>query len=82
MVKLQYKNFIDDFSILRIRTDNGKEFIVQDMQRQWEEIGTWLQFSIAYTHNQNGVVERAIQAILEHASASSPTPICPTTKSV
>ncbi len=67
MVKFQYKNVINDFSILRIRTDNGKEFIVQDMQRQWEEIGTWLQLSIAYTHNQNGVVERAIQTIVEHA---------------
>jgi hypothetical protein len=37
------------------------------MQSQWEDIGTWLQLSIAYTHNQNGVVERAIRTILEHA---------------
>jgi hypothetical protein len=61
MVQLQYKNVIDDFSILRLRADNGKEFIVQDMKRQWEDIGTWLQLSVAYTHNQNGVVERTIR---------------------
>jgi len=60
MVKLQYKDVINDFSIKRIRTDNGKEFIVSDMEQQWEDLGTWLQLSVAYAHNQNGVVERAI----------------------
>jgi Reverse transcriptase (RNA-dependent DNA polymerase)/GAG-pre-integrase domain len=67
MIKFQYKDVIKDFSILRLRADNGGEFIIQDMQSQWEDIGTWLQLSIAYTHNQNGVVERAIRTIVEHA---------------
>jgi hypothetical protein len=67
MVKFQYKDVIADFSILRLRADNGGEFIIQDMQKQWEQIGTWLQLSIAYTHNQNGVAERAIRTIVEHA---------------
>jgi hypothetical protein len=34
MVKFQYKDVIKDFSILRLRADNGSEFIVQDMQTQ------------------------------------------------
>ncbi len=67
MIKFQYKDVIADFSILRLRADNGGEFIIHDMQKQWEEIGTWLQLSIAYAHNQNGVVERAIRTIVEHA---------------
>src|SRR5271156_5760010 len=67
MIKLQYKDVIKDFSILRLRADNGGEFIIQDMQSQWEDIGTWLQLSVAYAHNQNGVVERAIRTIVEHA---------------
>jgi hypothetical protein len=66
-IKHQYKDVIKDFSILRLRADNGKEFIVKDMKAQWEDIGTWLQLSIAYAHNQNGVVERAIRDIVEHA---------------
>jgi len=66
-VKFQYQSAISDFSILRLRADNGGEFIIQDMQNQWEEIGTWIQFSIAYAHNQNGVVERTIRTIVEHA---------------
>jgi hypothetical protein len=37
------------------------------MKSQWEDIGTWLQLSVAYAHNQNGVVERAIRTIVEHA---------------
>jgi hypothetical protein len=67
MIKLQYKDVIADFSILRLRADNGGEFIIQDMQSQWEDIGTWLQLSVAYAHNQNGVVERAIRTIVEHS---------------
>src|SRR6266516_7228729 len=39
----------------------------KDNYTEWEEIGTWLQLSIAYAHNQNGVVERAIRTIVEHA---------------
>ena len=67
MIQFQYKDVIKDFSILRLRADNGGEFIIQDMRSQWEEIGTWLQLSVAYAHNQNGVVERAIRTIVEHA---------------
>ena len=67
MVKLQYSDAINDFSIKRIRADNGKEFVVSDMERQWEDLGIWLQLSVAYAHHQNGVVERAIQTIVEHA---------------
>ena len=67
MIQFQYKDVVKDFSILRLRADNGGEFIVHDMRNQWEDIGTWLQLSIAYTHNQNGVVERAIRTIVEHA---------------
>jgi hypothetical protein len=67
MIQFQYRDIIKEFSILRLRADNGGEFIVHDMKSQWEEIGTWLQLSIAYTHNQNGVVERAIRTIVEHA---------------
>jgi hypothetical protein len=67
MIKFQYKDVIADFSILRLRADNGGEFIIGDMQSQWEDIGTWLQLTVAYAHNQNGVVERAIRTIVEHA---------------
>jgi hypothetical protein len=67
MIQLQYKEVIADFFILRLRADNGGEFIIGDMRTQWEDAGTWLQLSIAYTHNQNGVVERAIRTIMEHA---------------
>jgi hypothetical protein len=67
MVQFQYKDAINDFSILRLRADNGGEFIIHDMKRQWEDIGTWLQLSVAYAHNQNGVVERTIRTIVEHA---------------
>src|SRR5271170_467209 len=67
MIKFQYKDVITNFTILRFRADNGGEFINKDMRNQWEDIGSWLQLSIAYTHNQNGVVERAIRTIVEHA---------------
>jgi len=39
MIKVQYKDIIADFSILRLRVDNGGEFIIHNMQSQWEEIG-------------------------------------------
>ena len=37
------------------------------MKSQWEDIGTWLQHTVAYAHNQNGVVERTIRTIVDHA---------------
>jgi len=67
MIQYQYKDVITDFSVLRLRADNGGEFILHDMQGQWEDLGMWLQLSVAYAHNQNGVVERAIRTIVEHA---------------
>ena len=39
MIKVQYKDVIADFSVLRLRADNGGEFIVYDIQKQWEQIG-------------------------------------------
>jgi hypothetical protein len=33
MIQFQYKDVIIDFSILRLRADNGGEFIVRDMQQ-------------------------------------------------
>jgi hypothetical protein len=36
------------------------------MKSQWEDIGTWLQLTVACAHNQNGVVERTIRTIVDH----------------
>lgn len=52
-----------------IMADNGTEFVNNDMQRYLKEKGITLYTSVPYTHEQNGVAERAIRTITEGARA-------------
>jgi Reverse transcriptase (RNA-dependent DNA polymerase)/Integrase core domain len=53
--------------IKRIRSDNGGEFISQEMQDQWRSEGIELQLTVAHAHNQVGVAEKAFGDIVSHA---------------
>ena len=50
-----------------IRTDNGTEFTNQILQNFFDSIGITHQRSVAYTPQQNGVVERRNHTLVEAA---------------
>ncbi len=50
-----------------IRSDNGGEFIDKELQSLWTAEDIHFSSTVAYTHNQNGVVERANRDIVSHA---------------
>ena len=47
-------------------SDNGGEFISDEITFDESEEGFEMQPSVAYAHNQSGVVERAIQDVTTH----------------
>ena len=49
-----------------VRSDNGGEFISDEITFDESEEGFEMQPSVAYAHNQSGVVERAIQDVTTH----------------
>nr|GFA92855.1 hypothetical protein [Tanacetum cinerariifolium] len=68
---------IDDYSrftwvrlnvpVRRIRTDNGTEFVNQTLREYYEEVGISHETSVARYPQQNGVVKRRNQTLIEAA---------------
>nr|GFB92795.1 retrovirus-related Pol polyprotein from transposon TNT 1-94 [Tanacetum cinerariifolium] len=60
---------VDDYSryTWRVRTDNGTEFKNKTLAKFFDEVGITQQFSTARTPQQNGVVERRNQTLVEAA---------------
>ncbi|GJV29853.1 retrovirus-related pol polyprotein from transposon TNT 1-94 [Tanacetum coccineum] len=53
--------------VCKIRTDNGTEFKNATLKAHYEKLGIMQQFSTAQTPQQNGVVERRNQTLVEAA---------------
>ncbi|CAL8087744.1 unnamed protein product [Prunus armeniaca] len=64
MVELQ-----SGFKVKCVRSDKGGEFTSSEFDRLCEEAGIQRQFSMAYTPQQNGVVERKNRTVVEMAKA-------------
>ncbi|GJU20191.1 putative ribonuclease H-like domain-containing protein [Tanacetum coccineum] len=64
---------VDDYSrftwvkFLRIRTDNGTEFVNQTLREYYEKVGISHETSVAHSPQQNGVVERRNRTLIEAA---------------
>ncbi|GJS62054.1 retrovirus-related pol polyprotein from transposon TNT 1-94 [Tanacetum coccineum] len=54
-------------TVRNIRTDNGTEFVNQTLRDYYERVGISLETSVARTPQQNGVVERRNQTLVEAA---------------
>nr|GFB66231.1 retrovirus-related Pol polyprotein from transposon TNT 1-94 [Tanacetum cinerariifolium] len=54
-------------SVRRIRTDNGTEFVNQTLRDYYDEVGISYETSVARSPQQNGVVERRNQTLIEAA---------------
>ncbi|GJS70375.1 retrovirus-related pol polyprotein from transposon TNT 1-94 [Tanacetum coccineum] len=57
---------VDDYS-RNIRTDNGTEFVNQTLKSFYEDVGISHQTSVAHTPQQNGIVKRQNQTLVEVA---------------
>lgn len=65
-----FKNAIEnetDHRIKKLRTDNGTEYVNNELLNFCEESGILQQFTCTYTPEQNGVAERANRTIVERA---------------
>ena len=51
-----------------LRTDNGKEYVNNNLQQLCEESGIQMQHSTPYTPQQNGVAERKNRSLKEMAT--------------
>ncbi|GJU38319.1 retrovirus-related pol polyprotein from transposon TNT 1-94 [Tanacetum coccineum] len=54
-------------TVCNVRTDNGTEFVNQKLHEFHENVGISYQTSVAHTPQQNGVVERQNQTLVEAA---------------
>ncbi|GJU10866.1 retrovirus-related pol polyprotein from transposon TNT 1-94 [Tanacetum coccineum] len=54
-------------TVRNVRTDNGTEFVNQTLREWYENVGITLQTSVSRTPQQNGVVERQNQTLVEAA---------------
>nr|GEZ93371.1 retrovirus-related Pol polyprotein from transposon TNT 1-94 [Tanacetum cinerariifolium] len=54
-------------SVLNVRTDNGTEFVNQTLREFYENVGISHQTSVGHTPQQNGIVERRNQTLIEVA---------------
>ncbi|GJY58878.1 retrovirus-related pol polyprotein from transposon TNT 1-94, partial [Tanacetum coccineum] len=54
-------------TVRNVRTDNGTEFVNQTLREWYENVGITHQTSVARTPQQNGVVERQNQTLVEAA---------------
>ena len=66
MISTQHGD-LHEIRIKRVRSDNGGEFLSGVLQRMLKEEGIEWQPTVAYAHNQSGVVEKAIGDIVSHA---------------
>ena len=58
-----------DVKIKRVRSDNGTEFKNTNIEEFLDEEGIKHEFSVPYTRQQNGVVERKNRTLIEAARA-------------
>ena len=56
-----------EFKVKKVRSDNGPEFKNAKVEDFCEEKGIKYEFSAKYTPNQNGVVERKNQTLIDMA---------------
>nr|GEU77594.1 integrase, catalytic region, zinc finger, CCHC-type, peptidase aspartic, catalytic [Tanacetum cinerariifolium] len=54
-----------EMPVQRIRTDNGTEFVNQNLREYFEQVGISHETSVARSPQQNGVVERRNQMLIE-----------------
>ncbi|GJY58884.1 retrovirus-related pol polyprotein from transposon TNT 1-94 [Tanacetum coccineum] len=54
-------------TVRNVRTDNGTEFVNQTLRERYENVGITHQTSVAYTPQQNSVVERRNRTLVEAA---------------
>nr|GFA94446.1 integrase, catalytic region, zinc finger, CCHC-type, peptidase aspartic, catalytic [Tanacetum cinerariifolium] len=64
---IRYLEGVDLLSVRRIRTDNGTEFVNQTLRDYYEEVGISHETSVARSSQQNGVVKRRNQTLIEAA---------------
>lgn len=57
----------DNIHVVSVRSDNGKEFINQEVTALFQEYGIVHQTSIPYTPEQNGRIERENRTVVEAA---------------
>ncbi|GJS96713.1 retrovirus-related pol polyprotein from transposon TNT 1-94 [Tanacetum coccineum] len=62
MIQVQLKT-----PVRRIRTDNGTEFLNQNLREYYEQVGISHETSVARSPQQNGVVERHNRTLIEAA---------------
>ena len=63
-----FKYLVENLSgkkIKVLRTDNGKEYVIKNLQQLCEENGIQMQHSVPYTPQKNGVAERKNRALKE-----------------
>nr|GEW18104.1 Gag-Pol poly [Tanacetum cinerariifolium] len=53
--------------VLRIKTDNGTEFVNQTLREYYEKVGISHETSVARSSQQNGVIERRNHTLIEAA---------------
>ncbi|GJX34316.1 retrovirus-related pol polyprotein from transposon TNT 1-94 [Tanacetum coccineum] len=53
--------------VLRIRTDNGTEFVNQTLRKYYEKVGISHETSVACSPQQNGVIERHNRMLIKAA---------------
>ncbi|GKG28231.1 putative ribonuclease H-like domain-containing protein, partial [Tanacetum coccineum] len=53
--------------VRRIRTDNGTEFVNKTLHEYYEKVGIFHETSVAFSPQQNGVVERRNRTLIEAA---------------
>nr|GEX35751.1 retrovirus-related Pol polyprotein from transposon TNT 1-94 [Tanacetum cinerariifolium] len=53
--------------VQRIRTDNGTEFVNQNLREYYEQVGISYETSVAHSPKQNGVIERRSRTLIEVA---------------
>ncbi|GKD13262.1 retrovirus-related pol polyprotein from transposon TNT 1-94 [Tanacetum coccineum] len=53
--------------VRNVRTDNGTEFVNQTIHEYYENVGISHQTSVAHTPQQNGIIERRNQTLVEAA---------------
>nr|GEV45794.1 putative ribonuclease H-like domain-containing protein [Tanacetum cinerariifolium] len=62
--------------VLQIRTDNGTEFVNQNLREYYEKVGISHEKSVARFPQQNGVVERRNRTLIEAAYTISSRSCC------
>jgi hypothetical protein len=66
-IRNQHESQIGSINLKCVCLDNGGEFFRAELQEEWESEGIDVRASVAFAHNQNGRIERALRDIVTHA---------------